>query len=116
MNWEKILKNKVPTFEETGAFDEPREDDEDYTWDEAFSKFGFGDGRNGDLTDVVAEFIESLGYKVGITTTGAHNDYIHIILDKDEDMERTIYNKGDDLSKLEPKLHSALENKFKLGV
>jgi hypothetical protein len=112
MSWKKILKNKVPTFEETGAFDEP-EDDEDYTWDEAFSKFGFSDGRNKDLTDVVVKFIEGLGYEVGITSTGPHNDYIHLIINKDGE---NIYSKGDDLSKLDPKLHSALENKFKLGV
>ena len=112
MSWKKILKNKVPTFEETGAFDEP-EDNEDYTWDEAFSKFGFGDGRNGDLTDVVAEFIESLGYKVGITTTGAHNDYIHLIINKDGE---NVYNKEDGLSKLSASLRAVLENKFKLGV
>jgi len=31
MTWEKILKEKVPTFEETGAFDGPWEEDEKET-------------------------------------------------------------------------------------
>ena len=96
MSWKNILKY-----------------DDNYTWDEAFSKFGFGDGRNKDLTDVVVKFIEGLGYEVGITSTGPHNDYIHLIINKDGE---NVYNKEDGLSKLSASLRAVLENKFKLGV
>lgn len=46
-------------------------------WEEAFDKFGFGDGDGLVFTDTVAEFIETLGYAVEHQTWWAcHNEVI----------------------------------------
>ena len=51
----------------------------EWCWDEAFSKFGFGDGPN--FTDVVALELESeLGYKVCVDTWSTHNNMIMAIM------------------------------------
>ena len=53
-----------------------------WCWEEAFSKFGFDDGDGLNMTDVVQEFLESLGWKVKAVTYGVHN-YAIIEVQKD---------------------------------
>ena len=47
-----------------------------WKWEEAFCKWGFGDGDGLIFTDVVAAEIETLGYRVEYDTPGVHNCYI----------------------------------------
>jgi hypothetical protein len=44
-----------------------------WAWDEAFSKFGFGDGDEANFTSEVAAFINSKGYECNCDTWGIHN-------------------------------------------
>ena len=50
----------------------PREEIE-WDWEEAFDKFGFGDGDGWNGTDIIADHIESLGYGVVCDQWGIHN-------------------------------------------
>lgn len=50
-----------------------------WTWDEAFDKFGFADGDGPVYTHEVAAFIESLGYEVESDSWGMHNTVIFSI-------------------------------------
>ncbi|MDX1922430.1 MAG: hypothetical protein SFW65_04815 [Alphaproteobacteria bacterium] len=52
-------------------------------WEEAFDKFGFGDGDDVVMTHVVADVLGRHGYNVTITPWGMHNDIITSILDAD---------------------------------
>ena len=45
----------------------------EWEWEEAFDKFGFGDGDGWNGTEIVADFIESLGYGVVCDQWGIHN-------------------------------------------
>lgn len=45
----------------------------EWEWEEAFDKFGFGDGDGWNGTDIVGDFIESLGYGVVCDQWGIHN-------------------------------------------
>lgn len=53
-----------------------------WTWGEAFSKFGFGDGDLWNGTHEVGGEIESLGYEVECDTWGCHN-YMIVDIKKD---------------------------------
>ena len=50
----------------------------EWEWEEAFDKFGFGDGDGWNGTDIVADFIESLGYETQRDVWGIHN---YVIMD-----------------------------------
>ena len=50
----------------------------EWEWEEAFDKFGFGDGDGWNGTDIVADFIESLGYETERDVWGIHN---YVIMD-----------------------------------
>jgi len=50
----------------------------EWTWQDAFSKWGFGDGDGWNGTHLVKDFIESLGYEVECDGWGIHN---YLILD-----------------------------------
>ena len=52
-----------------------------WEWEESFSKFGFGDGDDMVFTEVVADYIESLGYETQYSG-GIHNSYFDSIKDK----------------------------------
>ena len=54
-----------------------------WEWEEAFSKFGFGDGDGPNFTHLVVDFIDSLGYEAFGKDWGLHNYMIVKILDKD---------------------------------
>ena len=45
----------------------------EWEWEEAFDKFGFGDGDGWNGTDIVGDFIESLGYDAYRDYWGIHN-------------------------------------------
>ena len=45
----------------------------EWEWEEAFSKFGFGDGDSWNGTHIVANEIEDLGYVTDCDTWGIHN-------------------------------------------
>ena len=47
-----------------------------WEWQEAFDKFGFGDGDGLVMTYVVADFIKELGYEVEADGWGMHNTII----------------------------------------
>ena len=70
MSWKDILKNEMA---------ENTEEDDSYHWQDAFSKFGFGDGWDAEYSYEVKKFLEGKGYEVGMGETGGHNDYIEII-------------------------------------
>lgn len=44
-----------------------------WTWEEAFDKFGFGDGDGLVLTDIVADALREAGYRVEVHPWGMHN-------------------------------------------
>jgi hypothetical protein len=50
-----------------------------WSWEEAFDKFGFGDGDGPVMTDIVALVLETAGYTVAYETWGSHNVVIHSI-------------------------------------
>jgi hypothetical protein len=45
----------------------------DWTWDEAFDKFGFGDGDGIVMTEHVADALRAHGYVVEVQGWGIHN-------------------------------------------
>ena len=53
---------------------------EDFHWSEAFLKYGMEDGAFKELSDEVAEFIESLGYTIRMTNAVTHNTYINTVM------------------------------------
>ena len=53
----------------------------EWEWEEAFEKFGFGDGDGPNFTDEVAEYLEELGYKAECGTAGMHNYMIFNLYD-----------------------------------
>ena len=53
---------------------------DDFHWLEAFNKWGMDDGRFQELSEDVADFIESLGYTVYQVDAAAHNIYIRKIV------------------------------------
>ncbi len=55
-------------------------DDPYWEWEEAFDKFGFGDGDGVVQTWRVADALEEAGYLVQITPWGMHNTVITSIL------------------------------------
>ena len=72
MSWMDILKN------EDEEMDEPEKGQ--FSWDEAFTKYGMEDGAFKELSDEVAEFIESLGYTIRMTNAVTHNTYINTVM------------------------------------
>ena len=44
-----------------------------WRWEEAFDKFGFGDGDGLVMTDAVAAALRAAGYDVTVTAWGCHN-------------------------------------------
>jgi hypothetical protein len=73
----------------------PRKEIE-WEWEEAFDKFGFGDGDGWNGTDIVADFIESLGYNAERDYWGIHNYMIFDIKLKDESIYTKDVDKGYD--------------------
>lgn len=47
-----------------------------WSWEEAFDKFGFGDGDDLVMTETVADAIRRHGYAVTVTQWGFHNAII----------------------------------------
>lgn len=47
-----------------------------WSWEEAFDKFGFGDGDDLVMTETVAEVLRRQGYKVETNLAGLHNAII----------------------------------------
>jgi len=50
-----------------------------WRWEEAFDKFGFGDGDGQVMTDTVAQELERHGYAVQMAEWGLHNTVIDAI-------------------------------------
>ena len=55
----------------------------EWSWEEAFSKWGFNDGDGVVMTYEVADAIAELGYEVEADTWGAHNTVITSIKHED---------------------------------
>ncbi len=47
-----------------------------WSWEEAFDKFGFGDGDDLVMTETVADALRAHGYTVTVTQWGMHNAII----------------------------------------
>lgn len=47
-----------------------------WEWEEAFNKFGFGDGDALVMTDLVAKVLREAGYEVTVERWGVHNTVI----------------------------------------
>lgn len=52
----------------------------DWSWEDAFLKFGFGDGDDAVMTETVADVLRNAGYGVEVLPWGFHNDVIHSVL------------------------------------
>lgn len=50
-----------------------------WTWEEAFDKFGFGDGDGDIMTWTVAKALQDEGYYVEVQPWGLHNTIINVI-------------------------------------
>lgn len=50
-----------------------------WQWEEAFDKFGFGDGDGQVMTDDVAQVLRAAGYAVAVAPWGLHNTTIYSI-------------------------------------
>ena len=55
----------------------------DWSWTEAFDKFGFEDGDGWNGTDLVISYLQREGYEVESSTWGPHNYMVDQITDKD---------------------------------
>lgn len=64
----------------------------EWTWLEAFDKFGFDDGDGWNGTHLVVDAIESLGYECDTDSWGCHNYMIFDVKDKEG---KSVYT-GDD--------------------
>ena len=97
----------------------------EWSWEEAFSKWGFNDGDGIVMTDEVAKAIRELGYEVEVGAWGIHNTVITSIKHKDGfDLSGDVlsvieYNQfaGDDIrNHLSPSLVEYLDQKFPDGM
>jgi hypothetical protein len=50
-----------------------------WTWQEAFNKFGFGDGEHQVMTETVAKVLRAAGYTISVEPWGLHNVVIDSI-------------------------------------
>ncbi len=64
-----------------------------WEWEDAFSKFGFGDGDSWNGTHEVQGEIESLGYKVECDSWGIHN---YMIFDIKKDGKSILFPEGNE--------------------
>lgn len=55
----------------------------EWPWEDAFDKFGFGDGDGQVETDTVVAVLENAGYRVEANPWGLHNVVIQSIKDRD---------------------------------
>ena len=69
----------------------------EWSWEEAFSKWGFNDGDGIVMTDEVAKAIRELGYEVEADTWGIHNTVITSIVKEEDSFDLS----GDVLSLIE---------------
>ena len=67
-----------------------------WEWEEAFDKFGFGDGDGWNGTDIVADFIQDKGYEVECDHWGIHNYMIFDIKLRGESIYTKDVDKGYD--------------------
>jgi len=88
-----------------------------WEWEEAFCKFGFGDGDGPNFTNVIADHINKLGYEAEPFHWGIHNYMIQRILDPNGDDLMEGINVGYDCPRtyLPIKLIQALDQEFPGG-
>lgn len=60
-----------------------------WTWEDAFSKFGFGDGDSWNGTSLVSDAIEKLGYETECDYWGTHN---YMIMDIKKDGKSILFD------------------------
>ena len=65
-----------------------------WEWEDAFSKFGFGDGDGWNGTHEVEGEIESLGYEVETDSWGCHN---YMIFDIRKDGKSILFPEGNEI-------------------
>ncbi len=65
------------------GYDRDSKNWEEFHWSEAFLKYGMEDGSYRELSEEVKDFIESLGYEVGMTHAITHNIYINLVMRKE---------------------------------
>ncbi len=65
-----------------------------WEWEEAFEKFGFGDGDGWNGTHEVEGEIESLGYEVETDSWGCHN---YMIFDIKKDGKSILFPEGNEI-------------------
>ena len=86
-----------------------------WQWEEAFDKFGFGDGDGLNFTGEVVAFLKELGYECDCGG-GMHNWMIQSITKGDQTWEFTGYPEDEDeddpRKALPPELVKALDEKF----
>ena len=85
----------------------------DWSWEEAFDKFGFGDGDSMVMTHEVERALEELGYTVGSETWGCHNTIVtHLSKDGKDLLEGVTVGYDDPRMYLPDDLVEALDRVF----
>ena len=61
----------------------------EWKWEEAFDKFGFGDGDFWNATSLVSQVVDKMGYWTECDSWGIHN-YMIMDIKKDKDSDESI--------------------------
>tara|TARA_R110000744_G_scaffold369812_1_gene480228 strand:+ start:7 stop:300 length:294 start_codon:yes stop_codon:yes gene_type:complete len=85
-----------------------------WEWEEAFYKFGFGDGDGHNFTDVVEDLLTNLGWKVDSDSYGCHNYMIFDLTGPNGEKPMSRHEIGYDCPReyLPIKLIQALDREF----
>lgn len=70
-----------------------------WRWEDAFDKFGFGDGDGPVMTDTVAKILHEAGYIVDVNAWGIHN----IIIDSIKHKGRELIPQGTNIGYDDPR-------------
>jgi len=68
-----------------------------WEWQEAFYKFGFGDGDSWNGTYIIENFLEDKGWEVHADSWGIHNYMIFSIKKEDEEYKFDGYEEPEDI-------------------
>ena len=88
-----------------------------WEWEEAFNKFGFGDGDGHNFTDEVEDFLIKLGWNVEPESWGIHNYMIMDVTGPNGEKPMAKANIGYDCPRtyLPKELVEQLDEKFPAG-
>ena len=102
MSWEQILKNKETDEPKMGQF----------SWDEAFTKYGMEDGYYSGYSYDVAQTLIDAGYEVYHMNVTGHNERITAI-DKDG---KKVWNSDDGVRNIPKEIVDILDKEYPNGL